>query len=158
MDKTNSDHARLIAALKRRAEKQSDKGAAKFLLEEFVNHSDAIERAKTIPLSDRLVVRFLARAVREILDGVLPTKALCLDASGRPEVPMERDLALAVRVHGKYLEFKGRAKEAEGGAVAWAIGAVSRQWKVPKPTVQKAWKRFGGSKGVGDLLRRIEEG
>jgi hypothetical protein len=100
MDESSRQHARLIATLKRKAETRGDRQAARFLLQEFANHADAFERCN-LPLSDRLVIRFLARAVREILKGKHPKQALCLDAEGRPKIPIERDLHLALGVHDR---------------------------------------------------------
>lgn len=158
-DPTYRQHARLVASQKRKAEKCGDRDAALFLLQEFVNHADIIERERgTIPHSDKLVIRFLVRAVREILNGRHPKQALCLDAEGRPKVSISRNLALAVLVHKKYQELKDRAKAENGGPVNWAIAAVARERKIGKATVLAAWKEHGGLKGVSDFLAEAEKG
>src|SRR5262245_25618303 len=125
MDKSSRQHFWLVARLKRKAETRGDREAAIFLLQEFANHADAFERC-SMPLSDRLVIRFLVRAVREILEGKHPNQALCLDAEGRPRIPMERDLILAMRVLANYENFKDRAKQARSSPLNWAVNAVAR--------------------------------
>jgi hypothetical protein len=136
-------YARAIAALKRKAEKRGDREAALFLLQEFANHADAFDRAN-LPGSDRLVIRFLARAVREILEGKNPRAALCLDSEGRPQAPIERDLLLAFQVHAKQQELRCLIKE--------AINSVARQRKLGAPTVRAAWNKHY------KLIARISEG
>lgn len=135
-------YARVVAALKRNAER-GDREAALFLLQEFVNHADLFDRAN-LPGSDRLVIRFLARAVREILGGVPMGKALCLDSPGAPSVPIERDLLLAFRVYAKRQEL--------GCLISEAIKSVARQAKVGAPTVRAAWNRHHR------LISEIEQG
>lgn len=152
-DRTYRDHARLVAIQKRRAEKRGDRDAALFLLQEFVKHADIIEQElETIPHSDKLVVRFLARACHEILNGKHPKQALCLDAEGRPKIPIERDWSLAIQVFRNLQGVKERAKAVDGSPLTWAINAVAKKRKIGKATVRAAWKKMGGAKGVSGFL------
>lgn len=148
-------HVRIIAKIKRAAEKRGERDAALFLIQEFVNHAGEIDHSN-IPASDKLAIRFIVRAMREILAGKNPKAALCLDAEGRSRVPFARDLSIALRVFEQYEKLKKRAKESDGGAVNWAIGEVAKQRKIGKATIRAAWRLNGGIKGVTALAKEFD--
>jgi hypothetical protein len=164
-DKTYRDYARMVATLKRRAEKRGDRDAAMFLLQDFVNHADELDSVE-IPHFQRITIRFVVRAVREFLEGKNIKAAFCLDSEGRPSMPLERDLSVALYVGHLYKKLRLRADNQGGKPLVWAVNAVADEirkyreksgkgkGRAPKAMVAAAVKRFGGIKRV---VRMVDE-
>src|SRR5436190_22130276 len=102
------DYTHTLKEFRDKATKYGDRKAARYLLEEFVNHADDIERLVKKP--DAVVVSFVASVMREILAGVPPRKALCFDGPGRPPNTELREIVLAVNAYHARQEYKSRTK------------------------------------------------
>lgn len=148
------DLARLVAFKKRAAEKRGDRQAALYLIQEFVNKADVFERTNT-PHFERLALRFVARAMREILKGRAPNVALCLDAEGRRRVPETRDFALALKVSAEYRKVLDRADRPLDVAVRRIAETIKQRGReAPVATVARAVKQHGG---IREVCRMADE-
>jgi hypothetical protein len=83
---------------------------------------------------------FLLAALEQIDQGVPVDKALGLWSGNRPNsVSESRDLACFIRVG---LELNRQPSR----SVSTAIGAAAKRLNVGKPTVERAWKKYGGKR------------
>jgi energy-converting hydrogenase Eha subunit G len=103
-------------------------------------------------------MRFMVRAVREILDGIPPKKALCLDSEGRRHVNTVRDINIALMVYGEYMALKSGGSSIHTGDINYAIGKVASRHKIPKRTVLASWRKMNSLGGVSDLVAAMEAG
>jgi hypothetical protein len=83
---------------------------------------------------------FLLTSLEQIGQGVSAEKALGLWSSSRPNsISDSRDLVCFVRVGLEFDQQRTRS-------VAAAIGTAAKRLNLGKPTVEKAWKKYGGKR------------
>lgn len=109
--------------------------AARYLIEEFRNHADALARLAT--KSDSTVILYLRDAFQEFLEGVPIGKALCVEGvSGRPPS------AAPSRSWIYFIDVGRNLKKCEG-IVNHAQSITARKYNVSTSTIRAAWKLHG---------------
>jgi hypothetical protein len=135
------------------AAKAGDERAGRFLLQEFVNHADLFRHAD-LQESDRIVLDFIVGAIREILEGITPRKALCLSSGergNRPKDTLIRDMSLAFDVLAEVDRLRAGTEQIEGGVISNAQKRIAMLYGIKQSLVRSAWEGYGHEQEVRRL-------
>lgn len=104
-----------------------------------------------LPDAERqLYLMALLESLEKIVDGVDPTKAMCLEKGhGRPLNPFkgDRELSIFLSIGRKYEEQIELGHTKQDKPTEAALKAVAKDFGLTIPNVQKIWSSFGSLKG-----------
>lgn len=104
-----------------------------------------------LPNAERqLYLVALLESLEKIVDGVDPTKAMCLEKGhGRPLNPFkeDRELSIYLSIGRKYEELIKLGHTKQDKPTEAALKFVAKDFGLTIPNVQKIWSSFGSLKG-----------
>jgi hypothetical protein len=104
-----------------------------------------------LPNAERqLYLMALLESLEKIVDGVDPTKAMCLEKGhGRPLNPFkeDRELSIYLSIGRKYEELIKLGHTKQDKPTEAALKFVAKDFGLTIPNVQKIWSSFGSLKG-----------